>query len=107
MTLLRESITFHSVTLQLYWGYWAFLILHAPEFWKWIVCPGIIFLLEQFGRLLQSFMGKGKTTISAGVILPSKVREGNLYNRILQDLPLIIRIVGRKFECNRVVRIRR
>ena len=60
---------------QLYWGYWAFLILHAPEFWKWIVCPGIIFLLEQLGRLLQSFMGKGKTTISAGVILPSKVTQ--------------------------------
>ena len=63
------------VLFQLYWGYWAFLILHAPEFWKWIVCPGIIFLLEQLGRLLQSFMGKGKTTISAGVILPSKVTQ--------------------------------
>ncbi len=49
------------------------LIIHAPEFWKWIILPGIIFVLEIFYRVLSYVMGKGKTTISAGVILPSRV----------------------------------
>lgn len=57
----------------LYMGYWILLILHAPEFWKWIIGPGIVFLLEITYRVLSSLMGKGKTTIMAGVVLPSKV----------------------------------
>lgn len=58
-----------------YMAYWILLIMHAPEFWKWIIAPGIIFLMELTYRLLSSFMGKGKTTISAGVVLPSKVSK--------------------------------
>lgn len=57
----------------LYIGYWGLLILHAPEFWKWFIAPGIIFLLELSYRQMTSWMGKGKTSISAGVVLPSKV----------------------------------
>eukprot|EP00095_Tigriopus_kingsejongensis_P001891 maker-scaffold287_size221780-snap-gene-0.26 protein:Tk01891 transcript:maker-scaffold287_size221780-snap-gene-0.26-mRNA-1 annotation:"nadph oxidase 5-like isoform x5" len=57
----------------LYMGYWILLILHAPEFWKWIIVPGIVFLLEITYRVLSSLMGKGKTTILAGVVLPSRV----------------------------------
>ena len=60
-------------THLLYIAYWALLIFHAPEFWKWILAPGIIFLLEITYRILSSLMGKGKTSIFAGVVLPSKV----------------------------------
>jgi hypothetical protein len=57
----------------LYWAYWVLLMLHAPAFWKWFLFPGIVFVMEVFYRVLSSFMGKGQTTISAGVILPSRV----------------------------------
>ena len=60
-------------SLQLYWAYWILLILHAPDFWKWIVGPGVIFLLEMIYRQVSSVMGVGKTTISQGIILPSRV----------------------------------
>ena len=60
-------------THLLYVGYWGLLILHAPEFWKWFIAPGIIFLLELSYRFITSWMGKGKTTIFAGVVLPSRV----------------------------------
>ncbi len=74
------AATVFPLTLQvfyfthcLYTAYWVLLILHAPEFWKYIIAPGIIFLLEITYRALSSFLGKGKTTISAGVVLPSRV----------------------------------
>jgi hypothetical protein len=60
-------------THLLYVAYWGLLILHAPEFWKWFMAPGIIFLLELSYRMISSWMGKGKTSIFAGVVLPSKV----------------------------------
>ena len=60
-------------THLLYVVFWLLLILHAPEFWKWFIAPGIIFLLELTYRALSSGMGKGKTNIFAGVVLPSKV----------------------------------
>lgn len=65
----------------LYVSYWILLILHAPEFWKWIIVPGIIFILELAYRMLSSFMGKGKTSIIAGVVLPSKVNKSE-YDRM-------------------------
>ncbi len=60
-------------THLLYVGYWGLLILHAPEFWKWFIVPGIIFVMEVSYRLMTSWMGKGKTSIYAGVVLPSRV----------------------------------
>ena len=60
-------------THTLYVAYWALLILHAPEFWKWFIAPGIIFLLELSYRFITSWMGKGKASIFAGVVLPSRV----------------------------------
>ena len=59
--------------LKLYWAYWIILILHAPEFWKWILGPSVLFLLEMFYRQITHMLGTGKTTISQGIILPSKV----------------------------------
>ena len=60
-------------THLLYVAFWTLLVFHAPEFWKWILAPGIIFMLELTYRILSSLMGKGKTSIFAGVVLPSKV----------------------------------
>ena len=62
-----------TFSLQLYSAYWILLILHAPDFWKWIVGPAVIFLLEMVYRQVTHMMGTGKTTISEGKILPSKV----------------------------------
>lgn len=60
-------------THLLYVAYWGLLIMHAPDFWKWFIAPGILFFLEISYRLMTSWMGKGKTSIIAGVVLPSKV----------------------------------
>ena len=60
-------------THTLYAAFWGLLIIHAPDFWKWFITPGIIFLLEICYRFITSWMGKGKTSIFAGVVLPSRV----------------------------------
>jgi hypothetical protein len=57
----------------LYWGYFIALILHAPDNWKWIIGPGSIWLSEMVYRIISRYFGNGKTSIRAGVILPSNV----------------------------------
>ena len=57
----------------LYWAYFPLIILHAPICWKWIAVPGSVWLIDKFARMANVNFGKGKTTIKAGVILPSKV----------------------------------
>ena len=57
----------------LYWLYWVLLIFHAPQFYKWATLFLIVFVIEFTYRILNSLMGRGKTVVSAGVILPSKV----------------------------------
>ena len=57
----------------LYWAYFPLIILHAPICWKWIAAPGGIWLVDKVARLANVNFGKGKTTIKAGVILPSNV----------------------------------
>lgn len=34
-------------THLLYYAFWVLLIVHAPNFWKWFLIPGFIFLIEQ------------------------------------------------------------
>ena len=58
---------------MLYFVYWMFLVVHAPDFWKWIIVPFILFVCEQTWGVLMSFLSRGKTVVSAGVILPSRV----------------------------------
>ena len=60
-------------THMLYFFYWGLLLIHAPEFWKWFIGPACIFVIEITYRILTSLLGRGKTVVSAGVILPSKV----------------------------------
>ncbi|ODM93630.1 NADPH oxidase 5 [Orchesella cincta] len=83
-------------THLLYFVFWMLLIVHAPNFWKWFLVPGVIFLIEQFIiritiKLSQTYaskksfiisnalryynwkMGRGRTSASSGILLPSKV----------------------------------
>ena len=49
------------------------MILHAPNFWKWFVVPCGIFFIEKFFRFSKSLSEEGKTWVTMGVVLPSKV----------------------------------
>ncbi|KAK8386529.1 hypothetical protein O3P69_010870 [Scylla paramamosain] len=60
-------------THLLYIAFWTLCILHGPHFWKWFVVPGVVFLIERIHRSVKMRMGGGKTYISSGVLLPSKV----------------------------------
>lgn len=49
------------------------MIFHGPNFWKWFVGPGVIYLVERIRRLMWLRSQRGKTYISSGLLLPSKV----------------------------------
>ena len=57
----------------LYVIYWVLLIFHAPNFWKWFVGPCAIYLIEKIFRVARSLSEEGKTWVTMGVVLPSKV----------------------------------
>lgn len=56
----------------MYIPFWILLILHGPNFWKWFIIPGLAYLVERISRI-DSMSNKGKTYISSGLLLPSKV----------------------------------
>ncbi|CAL8089261.1 unnamed protein product [Orchesella dallaii] len=60
-------------THLLYFVFWLLLIIHAPNFWKWFLVPGVIFLIEQALRYYNWKVGRGRTSVSSGILLPSKV----------------------------------
>ncbi|KAL3286019.1 hypothetical protein HHI36_000532 [Cryptolaemus montrouzieri] len=62
-------------THLMYVPFWVLLILHGPNFWKWFMVPGIIYLVERLRRLywMKFCPDRGKTYISSGLLLPSKV----------------------------------
>lgn len=39
-------------THLLYIPFWILLIFHGPNFWKWFIIPGTIFVLERLMRLI-------------------------------------------------------
>lgn len=49
------------------------MIFHCPNFWKWFIGPGIIYLVERIRRLMWLHSKRGKTYISSGLLLPSRV----------------------------------
>lgn len=57
----------------LYVPFWALVVFHAPNFWKWFIVPGVIYLIERIMRLAWMRSNRGKTYISSGLLLPSKV----------------------------------
>lgn len=58
-------------THLLYIPFWICIFLHGPNFWKWFIIPGVIYAIERFTRMSNS--KRGKTYISSGLLLPSKV----------------------------------
>ncbi|XP_069077368.1 NADPH oxidase 5 [Pleurodeles waltl] len=50
---------------------WILLVLHGPQFWKWFLVPGLIFLLEKVIGIAVSRIG-GLYIVEAN-LLPSKV----------------------------------
>ncbi|XP_076647096.1 NADPH oxidase [Halictus rubicundus] len=57
----------------LYIPFWILTILHGPNFWKWFIGPGTLYLIERIHRIAWSRSDLGKTYISSGLLLPSKV----------------------------------
>nr|QOE76458.1 NADPH oxidase 5 [Nilaparvata lugens] len=60
-------------THLLYVPFWLLLLVHGPNFWRWFIIPGIIYLLERVLRFSLMRSDRGKTYISSGLLLPSKV----------------------------------
>lgn len=57
----------------MYVPFWVLLIFHGPNFWKWFIFPGIAYFIERMLRLAWMKSERGKTYISSGLLLPSKV----------------------------------
>lgn len=60
-------------THLLYVPFWALLVFHGPNFWKWFLGPGVLFLIERLLRFTWMRTERGKTYISSGLLLPSRV----------------------------------
>ncbi|XP_076029976.1 NADPH oxidase 5-like [Oratosquilla oratoria] len=60
-------------THLLYVVFLVLTILHGPRFWIWFIGPGILFLIERVWLSITMRAGRGKTYISSGVLLPSRV----------------------------------
>ena len=57
----------------MYVPFWILLILHGPNFWKWFILPGCVYGIERIMRIVWMKSERGKTYISSGLLLPSKV----------------------------------
>lgn len=60
-------------THLLYIFFFILVLLHGPNFWKWFSIPGCIFIIERALRFIWNRSDRGKTYVSSGIILPSKV----------------------------------
>ncbi|CAB3225688.1 unnamed protein product, partial [Arctia plantaginis] len=60
-------------THLLYVPFWLLLLFHGPNFWKWFVIPGTVYLSERIMRLAWLRSERGNTYISSGILLPSRV----------------------------------
>ncbi|XP_073844192.1 NADPH oxidase isoform X2 [Musca autumnalis] len=60
-------------THLLYIPFWILVLFHGPNFWKWFFIPGIIYTVERILRFVWMRGDHGKTYISSGLLLPSKV----------------------------------
>ncbi|XP_028394802.1 NADPH oxidase 5-like [Dendronephthya gigantea] len=61
-------------THHLFIAFWVLIILHAPNFWKWIIVPGVLYIIERVIRLRWFNLARyGPTYIEEGITMPSKV----------------------------------
>ena len=56
-----------------YLPFWLLCVLHAPNFWKWFIGPFCIFAMEKMISLYKSHSEEGKSYVTTGVVLPSRV----------------------------------
>jgi len=75
LSVVRRSGYFQVFycTHLLYWAFWALMIIHAPMFYKVFIGVLVIWTIEFIYRVLNAVLGRGRTLVSAGVILPSRV----------------------------------
>ncbi|CAL1270023.1 unnamed protein product [Larinioides sclopetarius] len=57
----------------LYFAFWACLLLHCPNFWKWFLGPAILYFVELVVRASRNFSSSKVAYVQQGVLLPSKV----------------------------------
>jgi len=60
-------------THLLYVPFWVLCLFHGPNFWKWFLLPGLVYIVERALRFIWMRGEHGKTYISSGLLLPSKV----------------------------------
>ncbi|XP_052839928.1 NADPH oxidase 5 isoform X2 [Drosophila gunungcola] len=60
-------------THLLYVPFWVLCLFHGPNFWKWFLLPGLVYVIERALRFIWMKGEHGKTYISSGLLLPSKV----------------------------------
>ncbi|KAH8233464.1 hypothetical protein KR026_008462 [Drosophila bipectinata] len=60
-------------THLLYVPFWILCLFHGPNFWKWFMLPGLVYIVERALRYIWMRGDHGKTYISSGLLLPSKV----------------------------------
>lgn len=60
-------------THLLYVPFWLLVIAHGPNYWKWFIGPFVINMVERTLKLVWMRSGGGRTYISSGLLLPSKV----------------------------------
>jgi len=50
------------------------MLIHAPRFWKWLLIPGTLYIIEKILRYRKSRSNKhGETFIMEAILLPSQV----------------------------------
>uniref|UniRef100_A0A0A9XY48 NADPH oxidase 5 n=2 Tax=Lygus hesperus TaxID=30085 RepID=A0A0A9XY48_LYGHE len=74
-TFVRRGGSFEIFywTHLMYIPFWVLVLLHGPNFYKWFFIPGIIYLIERVLRIIWMRTERGKTYISSGILLPSRV----------------------------------
>lgn len=68
---------FH-ITHQLFWLWFVFFLFHVPDFWQWVILPGILYIGERVVRLARA---RAPTEMKSLDALPSNV------SRILMTRP--------------------
>lgn len=86
LTILVIIVTFsHRVVRKsgyfeiFYWThllsfpFWVMLVIHGPNFWKWLLIPGSAFITEMVLRFSQVCSKRGRTSVIKATTLPSQV----------------------------------
>lgn len=55
--------------------FYGLMLVHGSSFWKWLLLPGGMFVIEAGVRLFQVYSERGRTSVVAVEELPSQVRN--------------------------------